>query len=591
MQLYTFITLSVVLFAFLLAVFGWAFGLHKKIKEKEAAIAKEKEEATRRLYEISILKEIGERTGYSLDVEEIMQIITGSLRQFIDYTAVAYVVIYPEKTRLNTHFEQSVDHSFLDELKKRMLASLEALQDKKVDPGALEEIVSGAIFVDGLPGGVESYFNIPLTIGGRLQGLLTVAHTTSGLYKEADMTILYKITNQASQAVARLQEVVEAEKGKLNAMVESMGDGVVMVDAEYRVIVANPAVRRIINAVNPLANGKDITIFDFVDFLGGKFDIHGKLEKALSQGETCLSEKIELGSEFYEIGVCPVRHQAAKGQVTYGAVVVFHDITKDIQLEKVKEEFTSMIVHELRSPLDGMKKILELVVSGTIKKTSPKFKEYIGMVYSSSSSMLELVNDILDYSKLSAGKFEIHKREADIKEVIKDRIMFYSPLAATKAIEFSEYVDGSVGGHWVFDDHALKQVINNYISNALKFTGENGRIKIVAFAYEPSVGIPKTAMDKMEEMPCGFTGDDLKIAGSSLVVAVQDSGVGIKAGGTKELFFSYKQLERGFYSESKGTGLGLAIAKGIVESHGGQVGANSIEGRGSCFYFAIPVNG
>jgi two-component system, NtrC family, sensor histidine kinase KinB len=586
MQLYIFITVSIVLLAFLLAVFGWVSALRRKVKEKEATITKEKEESTRRLYEISILKEIGERTGYSLDVEEIMQIITGSLRQFIDYTAVSYAVIYPEKVKLNTHFEQSVDRGFLDELKKRMLASLEALLDKGVDLATLEEVVSGAIFADGLPGGVQSYFNIPLTIGGKLRGLLTVAHTTPGLYKEADMTILYKIVAQASQAVARLQEVVAAEKGKLNAMVESMGDGVVMVDPEYRIIVANPAVRKIINTTKP-----EISIFDFVDSLGGKFDIHGKLEKALSRGETCLSEKIEIEGLSYEIGVCPVRQYAAKGETTYGAVVVFHDITKDIQLERVKEEFTSMIVHELRSPLDGMKKILELMVSGTIKKASPKFKEYMGMVYASSSTMLELVNDILDYSKLSAGKFEIHKKEADIKEVLKDRVMFYSPLATTKNIDLSEHVDSSAENNMTFDDHALKQVMNNYISNALKFTGENGRIRIVSFVLDPGAGIPKSAALKLEEMPCGLAASDITTPGPALVVAVQDSGVGIKEGQTKELFFTYKQLEQGFYSESKGTGLGLAIAKGIVEAHGGQVGANSIEGRGSCFYFAIPARG
>jgi PAS domain-containing protein len=91
------------------------------------------------------------------------------------------------------------------------------------------------------------------------------------------MTILYKITNQASQAVSRLEDVVKMEKGKLNSMVESMGDGVLMVDTEYQVIVANPAVKQIIK----WQGEKSITIFDFVDALGGKFDIHGRLEEAI----------------------------------------------------------------------------------------------------------------------------------------------------------------------------------------------------------------------------------------------------------------------------------------------------------------------
>lgn len=92
-----------------------------------------------------------------------------------------------------------------------------------------------------------------------------------------------------------------------------------------------------------------------------------------------------------------------------GAVVVFHDITRDIELERVREEFTSMIVHELRSPLDGIKKMIELLFNGKVEPNSPEFKEYLGMTYQSSSTMLELVNDILDLSKLEAGKFEISK--------------------------------------------------------------------------------------------------------------------------------------------------------------------------------------
>jgi two-component system, NtrC family, sensor histidine kinase KinB len=585
MQVSLLVSIIIILIGFLLGTAGWVLGLHKKIKEKEKDLLKEKQEITRRLYESSILKEIGERTGYSLNVEEIMQIITGSLRQFIDYTAVSYFVIYPEKIKFNIHFEQSVAKDFLAEMKKRMAASLEALMDKKVDLDAMEEIVSGAIFVESLSSDIGSFFNIPLVIGGKLAGLLTIAHTSAGLYKEEDMTILYKITNQASMAVTRLQEVVAAEQVKLNAMVESMGDGVVMVDAEYRVIVANPAIKKIVNLTKP-----EITIFDFVDFLGGKFDIHGKLEKALSQGDVCVSDRIELGKNFFEVVVCPVKHKTPKGEeVTYGAVTVFHDITKDIQIEKLKEDFTSMIVHELRSPLDGMKKIIELVVSGTIKKSSPKFNEYISMVYQSCASMLELVNDILDYSKLSAGKFEIHERPSNIKDIVNDRIMFYGPLASTKKVELSGYIGEGLQDNFILDDHALKQVINNFISNALKFTGESGRIRLVSFLFDPEQGIPKEAAEKMDEMPCGVTVDDLKFKEKSIVVAVLDSGVGIKPEHTNQLFFTYKQLEEGFYSETKGTGLGLAIAKGIIENHKGVVGLASHEGRGSAFFFAIPA--
>ncbi len=238
------------------------FYFYWSLKKREKEIVKEREESTRRLYELAILKELGERTGYSLNIEEILQIITGSLRQFIDYTAVGYIVVAPEKLKINTHIEKPVSSLFLKEMKKRMIASLSALTDKSfLIPLQLDEVVSGAIIVDEIKQSIGSLFNIPIVIGGVVAGVLSVAHVDAGLYKEEDMTILYKITAQASEAVSRLEEVVKMEKGKLNAMVESMQDGVLMVDTEYRIVVANPAVKKIIK----FDGKKDINIFDFVD--------------------------------------------------------------------------------------------------------------------------------------------------------------------------------------------------------------------------------------------------------------------------------------------------------------------------------------
>src|SRR3989338_6958782 len=179
----------------------------------------------------------------------------------IDYSAVGYIVITPEKIKLNTHIEQSVSSLFLKEMKKRMIASLSALTDKSYDMTLLDEVVSGVIVNHEREEKIGSLFNIPLVIGGVVAGVLSIAHLKTGLYKEADMTILYKITAQASEAVSRLQEVVKMEQGKLNAMVESMGDGVLMVDPEYRIVVANPAIKNIIK----FEEKREINLFDFVD--------------------------------------------------------------------------------------------------------------------------------------------------------------------------------------------------------------------------------------------------------------------------------------------------------------------------------------
>jgi signal transduction histidine kinase len=430
-------------------------------------------------------------------------------------------------------------------------------------------------------------FNIPIVIGGVVVGVLSVAHINPGLYKEEDMTILYKITGQASEAVTRLEDVVKMEKGKLNAMVESMQDGVLMVDPEYRIVVVNPAVKRIIKFT---AHEKNINIFNFVDALGGKFDIHGRLEEALVNKKSFVSERISIDESFFEIGVYPVLHSLSKGgNQILGAVVVFNDVTHDIELEKVREEFTGMIVHELRSPLDGIKKIVELAVSGSIDKNSDQFKEYLNMIHQSSSSMLELVNDILDLSKLQAGKFEVNKEKANIKEIIANRISFYKISADSKKISLEAILNNNLPEFSEFDPQAIKQILNNFLSNALKFTKADGNIIISAFAYDPKEFFPKD-LDK-SKIPVFPEVADINTKTASLCVVVSDNGLGIPQDGMTGLFHTFKQAKLSpVDKDSKGTGLGLVIAKGIAEAHGGTVGVVSKEGIGTSFFFTIPLH-
>ncbi|MEK7200677.1 MAG: ATP-binding protein [Patescibacteria group bacterium] len=570
-----------ILFVLVFLVLYFYFSLKKREKE----IFKEREEATRRLYELAILKELGERVGYSLNVEEILQIITGSLRQFIDYTAVGYIVMAPEKLKVNIYIEKPINHIFLGEMKERMIASLSALTEKSLESVVLDEVVSGAIVVDELKQKIGSIFNIPIVISGMVVGVLSVAHTNVGLYKEEDMTILYKITAQASEAVSRLQEVVKMEKGKLNAMVESMEDGVLMVDTEYRIVVANPAIKKIIK----FGGNKEINIFDFVDSLGGKFDIHGRLEESLVNKKSFVSERINIDESFFEIGVYPVLHSQTKGgDQILGAVVVFNDITHDIELEKVREEFTGMIVHELRSPLDNIKKIMELAVSETIDKNSDQFREYLNMVHQSSSSMLELVNDILDLSKLQAGKFEVNKEKANIREIIENRISFYKISANVKKIFLEASLNNNLPELTEFDPQAVKQILNNFLSNALKFTSPKGSILVSAFVYDPKEFFPKDLdRSKVSVFP---EVTDINVKTASLCVVVSDTGIGIPRDSLKDLFHTFKQAKLSpVDKESKGTGLGLVIAKGIVEAHDGTIGVASKEGVGTSFYFTIPL--
>jgi len=560
--------------------------LKKDVNQKELQLEVRGKEMDSKMYELAILKELGDRVGYSLDVHQIIDVITGSLHQFIDYSAVSYMLIEPEKVLFKIHLEKSVHRGFINEVRDRMLKSLGALLDKEFKVSQVEELISGAILIEEVNSPVQSFFNIPLVIAGKVVGVLTVADTQTGLYKENEMTILYKITNQASQAVTRLQEVVATEQSKLNAMVLSMTDGIVMTDLDYRILVINPAARKALN----ISDNKEVTIFDFIDNLGGKFDIRGRLEESVKLKKEYSSERILLGEKFFQIFVLPVKSVSVLGQENItGGVVIFHDVSSEVEVETIRKDFTSMLVHELRSPLDGIKKISEVLKNKDIPQTKESHDEYIDLIYKNSSGMLEIVNDILDVAKIEAGKFDIQKREGDFVKAVKDRVDFYSITAANSEIKLSTSFSSDIPEKAMFDPEGIQHILNNLISNAIKYTNKGGEVKVVTFLHKDGENL------KSEAILAGFTSEnDIPESlgeGTYLSVFVSDSGIGIDEESIKGIFSKFKQLDtKNMVPKKKGTGLGLVIAKSIAEEHGGKIGVSSKLGMGSTFYFTIPLS-
>jgi signal transduction histidine kinase len=582
--------IALLLFIVLIAIFSLALffyfknvDLKKKIYNSEIKITEKEKEMNNKMYELAILKELGDRVNYSLDVHQIIDVITGSLHQFINYSAVSYMLLDPEKIIFKIHLEKSVNRTFIDEVKERMIRSLGALSDVDITKRQIDELISGAILIEEVEESVKSFFNIPLVIANKVVGVLTVADTQSGLYKESEMTILYKITNQASQAVTKLQEVVSTEQAKLNAMVSSMADGIVMTDLDYRIFVINSSAKRAIG----IQEDKDVSIFDFVDNLGGKFDIRGRLEESIKFKKEYKSDRIFLGEKFFQIFIFPVKSLTPKGEEKiYGGLIIFHDITSEVEIENLRKDFTSMLVHELRSPLDGIKKISEVLKNEKIQLDKNNYNEYIELIFRNSSSMLLLVNDILDVAKIEAGKFEIKKTNADIKKAINDRVNFYSILARSKNVKLNTYLSDNIPEQMMFDIEGIEHVLNNLISNALKYS--NQEVNIIAFMHQKGLDIKqeaKLASYNSENILPSLINDK-----DSLIILISDNGNGISEEDKNTLFSKYKQISNNASISKgiKGTGLGLVIAKSIIEEHQGEIGVISKVNFGSTFFFSLP---
>lgn len=561
-----------------IALFEYIFRLRKSIALKQKDI-------NRRMYELAVLKEIGERAGYSLDVHKIVDILTGSLGQLIDYSVAAYMIVDRDNQLIfKADLDRSVSNVFVKTVQARMTQSLGALLEKDLSKMPVDVTVSGAVVIDEIDTPVRSFFNIPIVISGRVVGVLTVADTEEGRYLGDETTILYKLTNQASQAVTRLEAVVHSEQERIQAMVESLDDGVLMTDKDYRIEIANPAARSAISA-----GDKDtLTIFNFMDAIGGAFDIRGKLEEAMSLKKVITEQGVVIKERFYDMIVSPVYRETEGEKMVIGGLVIFHDTSSEVRAEKIRKDFVSMLVHELRAPIDGIKKTVEVLNDPGRKVPKERQKVYMGLMHNNAKRMLTIINDLLDASKVEAGKFVIVKTEAPLQDIIREQMALYEVQANEAALTFVTGMSPDVPQKVSVDADRIQQVMTNILSNAIKYTPREGTIAVRAWVQNKRGVFAPESHALVSNV--GFFGEP-KIAGNvpAVVVAVSNTGPGISDEVIRTLFNKFVQFTSQHQRGQKGSGLGLVIAKGIVEAHGGEINVVSKQGEGVTFYFTLPI--
>jgi len=231
------------------------------------------------------------------------------------------------------------------------------------------------------------------------------------------------------------------------------------------------------------------------------------------------------------------------------------------QASKMQADFTAMIIHDLRSPIMNMMGTAELMADSVFGPVNEEQKKWLLKVLANGHSLVDLVSDYLDLSKVEAGRIEITKEEVDLRQLIQNSIENYLPLVRDRKISIARNVHPAFSTIKA-DPRRLNQVLSNLLSNAVKFTGDGGQIEVGA--------------DHMN--------------GTEIRIWVTDNGVGIASEEIGSLFEKYRQLTSGKISEHKGTGLGLVVCKKIVEAHGGKIWLESEEGKGSTFYFSLPRN-
>ncbi|MEO8842799.1 MAG: response regulator [Kofleriaceae bacterium] len=229
------------------------------------------------------------------------------------------------------------------------------------------------------------------------------------------------------------------------------------------------------------------------------------------------------------------------------------------EANRLKSEFLANMSHELRTPLNAIIGFSELLHDGQVPTSSPEHHEFLGDILASGRHLLQLINDVLDLAKVEAGKLDFRPEAVDLGKLVHEIVSLTRTTAATKRISVESDVDPTLTDI-VLDPGRFKQVAYNYLSNALKFTPENGRVIVRCIAADEA----------------------------TFRLEVEDTGVGIAASDLGRLFVEFQQLEQGTAKRHQGTGLGLALSRRLVEAQGGTVGVCSEPGLGSTFHAVLP---
>ncbi|MBE7472808.1 MAG: hypothetical protein DPW09_13930 [Anaerolineae bacterium] len=392
-----------------------------------------------------------------------------------------------------------------------------------------------------------SVFSLPIITRRGLLGLIYMASGREENLSDDLLRIFSLIVSQISAAVenALLFHQVEQERARLAAILISSTDAVLVVNRNGRVVLDNPAAWEVMGVETSQSN-------KLLQESTQNQTLISLFESAM-QGERPTGEiRLMDGRTFYA-NLSPV---SAGEAGVIGWVATMQDVSHFKELNELKNDFVNAVSHDLRSPLSGI-----LIATHLVPQIGPitdQQQELLTTVEERVRSMSALIDDLLDVGKIEAG-IDIEMEPTPVTPILVETLNAFAPQAQDKFIQLNSQLEKELP-LTIANTTRLRQVLNNLVGNAIKYTPNHGQVTVKAFRHE----------------------DEIR-------VQVMDTGMGIPAADQPHIFEKFYRVRGDHVSTIKGTGLGLALVKGIIEKHQGRVWLESVFGEGSTFTVALPV--
>jgi signal transduction histidine kinase/putative methionine-R-sulfoxide reductase with GAF domain len=416
--------------------------------------------------------------------------------------------------------------------------------------------------------GFRSLLCLPLLVHGQVLGLLNVQSRSSRQFTPEDEELLTAIGNQIGIAIANAQLIDDAEQRRatLDSVMNSLVDGLILVDRRGRIAYANPYAEEVLDLPAPMLTGRPVEAMEgeiarrVVDWES----VSRLIQTATSDIQDTPAVEIALiGSKprILQVRFFPIH---GPGGDSLGLGLLLHDITRERELDEMKSQLLSTVSHELRTPLASIKGFATTLLRQDVEWDEATRREFLAIIDEESDRLSELISNLLDMSRIEAGTLRVEAEPTDLLPIVQETVAEFRLI--THDHRFEAHLPPSLP-LVPADPRRIRQVLRNLMENAVKYSPGGGPVT-VSCSREASG----------EQTP-----DD------SIQVSVADQGLGIEPEHLGRIFDRFYQVDSASTREVRGAGLGLSICKAIVEAHHGRIWAESQAGVGSTFCFTLPL--